>query len=35
MLFFGILIPFVILVALIGLWSLAFGLPEWLVSLFG
>ena len=35
MLFLGILIPLVIFVAPIGLWSLLFGVPEWLVSFFG
>lgn len=35
MFFFGILIPLVVLVAPIGLWSLVFGVPEWLVSFFG
>jgi len=35
MFFIGILIPLLLIVAPIGLWSLVFGVPEWLMSIFG
>ena len=34
MFFLGLLGPFGIVAALIGMWSLIFGVPNWLMSLF-